>query len=103
MRFEAGLQNMSRGLAMFDREQRLVICARKHFAIDQPTRDVIPGARWQVGFADLPASPESITPGGMGDAPCRNCKTCGYGFLAPLAEPVLGRRVAPIRVLAAPE
>jgi len=51
----------------------------------------------------LPASPESITPGGMGDAPCRNCKTCGYGFLAPLAEPVLGRRVAPIRVLAAPE
>jgi hypothetical protein len=44
-----------------------------------------------------------ITPGGMGDAPCRNCKTCGYGFLAPLAEPVLGRRVAPIRVIAAPE
>jgi hypothetical protein len=30
MRFEAALQNMSRGLAMFDREQRLVICARKH-------------------------------------------------------------------------
>src|ERR1700738_546755 len=29
--------------------------------------------------------------------------TCGYGFRAPLAEPVLGRRVAPIRVLAAPE
>jgi hypothetical protein len=26
---------------------------------------VIPG-RWQVGFADLPASPESITPGGYG-------------------------------------
>jgi PAS fold len=26
MRFEAALQNMSRGLAMFDREQRLVIC-----------------------------------------------------------------------------
>ena len=28
--------------------------------------------------------------------------TCGYGFRAPLAEPVLGRRRAPIRVLAAP-
>ena len=53
-------------------------------------------------FADLPASPESITPGGV-DAPCHNNKTCGYGFRAPLAEPVLGRRVAPIRVLAAPE
>jgi hypothetical protein len=33
--------------------------------------DVIPG-RWQVGFTDLPASPESITPGLALDAPCRN-------------------------------
>jgi hypothetical protein len=61
MRFEAALQNMSRGLAMFDREQRLVICARKHFAIDQ-----------------LDPRCHSITPGGMGDAPSRNCTTCGY-------------------------
>src|SRR5580692_7747682 len=45
---------------------------------------VIPG-RWQVGFADLPASPESTTPGGMVDALCRNCRPCGYGFRSPLA------------------
>jgi len=29
-------------------------------------RIVIPG-RWHVGFADLPASPESITPAGCGE------------------------------------
>jgi hypothetical protein len=63
---------------------------------------VIPG-RWHVGFADLPASRESITPGGVVDAPCRNGRTCGYRFRAPLVEPVLGRRVAPIPMLAAPE
>ena len=60
------------------------------------------GAR-KSALPDLLASPESITPGGMVDAMCRNCSTCGYGFRTPLAEPVLGRRVAPIRVLAAPE
>jgi hypothetical protein len=64
---------------------------------------VIPG-RWQVGRADLPASPESITPDEAGDHTfVAICMACGYGYWAPLAEPVLGRRAAPIRVLAAPE
>src|ERR1700716_157439 len=62
---------------------------------------VIPG-RWQVGRTDLPASPESITPDDAGDHTfVAICMTCSHGFRAPLAEPVLGRRVAPIRVLAA--
>jgi len=65
--------------------------------------DVIPG-RSKIGRADLPASPESITPSNNVCPPQRNhfrhCTACGYGFRAPLA---LGRREAPIRALAAPE
>jgi hypothetical protein len=57
--------------------------------------NVIPGRR-------KAASPVSITPAECGEcAESRLQRTCGYGFRAPLAEPVLGRRVAPIRVLAA--
>jgi hypothetical protein len=36
-------------------------------------------------FTDLPASPESITPGGYDEFAARNRRTCGYGFRAPLA------------------
>jgi hypothetical protein len=64
---------------------------------------VIPG-RWQIGKADLPASPESITPGGaVGPTSVHNPTEGDYGLRGPLAELVLGRRVAPIRVLAASE
>jgi len=45
---------------------------------------IIPG-RWQVGFSDLPASPESITPGGVADAPLSQLQDLCYGFRAPLA------------------
>ena len=64
---------------------------------------VIPGRR-QVGFCRPAGEPGIHNP--RRGAECHvplQLKACGYGFGAPLAEPVLGRRVAPIRVLAAPE
>jgi hypothetical protein len=57
----------------------------------------------QVGLYRLAGEPGIHNPGGDMVHLHRNGMAGGYGFRAPLAEPVLGRRVAPIRVLEAPE
>jgi diguanylate cyclase (GGDEF)-like protein len=72
MRFEAALQNMSHGLAMFDRDQRLVICNERFAQVYAlPPELVMPGIRleeilkYRVASGSLrpPIAMTSLQPG----------------------------------------